>query len=346
MNRLRKRGEGIRQFILENIEAGGQKIVQSTMKKFNITRQAVYKHLRNLREQGCVIAGEDGLLKLQPQETWNTTLSIAENIHEDVVWRTIAAPKIGQLPDNALSIWSYGFTEIYNNVVDHSESSTVWVQVEKTALTTRMIIWDHGVGIFNKIKAALNLLDERHAVLELAKGKLTTDPTGHTGEGIFFTSRMFDVFSILSGEVFLSHKYGDDEDWVLQNSDYQNGTWITMEIKNNTSITTKEVFERFTSGDDIGFTKTVVPVQLAIYGNEQLISRSQGKRLLERMDRFKTVILDFSEIQTIGQAFADEVFRVFANQHPDIELVPINANPEVIAMVVKARLQAYSDKHK
>jgi hypothetical protein len=64
------------------------------------------------------------------------------------------------------------------------------------------------------------------------------------------------------------------------------------------------------------------------------------------MDRFKTVILDFSEIQTIGQAFADEVFRVFANQHPDIELVPINANPEVIAMVVKARLQAYSDKHK
>ena len=113
------------------------------------------------------------------------------------------------MSDNALSIWSYGFTEIYNNVVDHSGSDTVWIEVEKTALTTNVVILDRGIGIFTKIKTALDLLDERHAVLELTKGKLTTDPASHTGEGIFFTSRMFDMFSILSGEVFLSHSYGE-----------------------------------------------------------------------------------------------------------------------------------------
>jgi len=36
----------------------------------------------------------------------------------------------------------------------------------------------------------------------LAKGKLTTDPKRHSGEGIFFSSRMFDEFDILSGGVF------------------------------------------------------------------------------------------------------------------------------------------------
>ena len=57
------------------------------------------------------------------------------------------------------------------------------------------MIDDDGEGIFKKIKNALNLLDEKQAVLELAKGKLTTDPSRHTGEGIFFTSRAFnDIF--------------------------------------------------------------------------------------------------------------------------------------------------------
>ena len=101
----------------------------------------------------------------------------------------------------------------------------------------------------------MNPLDERHAVIELTKGKLTTDPERHTGEGIFFTSRMFDTFSILSGEVFLSHAYGDDEDWILQNQKPSAGTWITMKLKNNTSRTPKQIFDRFTSNDNLWFHK-------------------------------------------------------------------------------------------
>jgi len=183
----------------------------------------------------------------------------------------------------------------------------------------------------------MNLLDERHAVLELTKGKLTTDPKSHTGEGIFFTSRMFDTFYILSGEVFLSHSYGEEEDWILQVRENQNGTLISMKLKNNTSRTTREIFDKFRSDDDFGFTKTVVPVRLAQYGNEKLISRSQAKRLLERIDRFKTVLFDFTEVETIGQAFADEVFRVFANEHPQIAIIPIHANADVMQTVKKAQ---------
>ena len=35
----------------------------------------------------------------------------------------------------------------------------------------------------------------------------------------------------------------------------------------------------------------------------------------------------------MGQGFADEVFRVFQNQHPDIMLNVINANETVLGMI-------------
>ncbi len=81
---------------------------------------------------------------------------------------------------------------------------------------------------------------------------------------------------------------------------------------------------------------SVVPVRLAQYGDEQLISRSQGKRLMARVDRFKSVLLDFTEVSIIGQAFADEVFRVFARHNVDIEIVPLNANKQVMQMIRRA----------
>ena len=35
----------------------------------------------------------------------------------------------------------------------------------------------------------------------------------------------------------------------------------------------------------------------------------------------------------IGQAFADEIFRVFKNTHPDVHLTPINCTPLVKRMI-------------
>lgn len=63
------------------------------------------------------------------------------------------------------------------------------------------------------------------------------------------------------------------------------------------------------------------------------MSRSQARRLVARFERFRHVVLDFAGVEEIGQAFADEVFRVFAAGHPSVELRPINAAPAVMAMV-------------
>ena len=241
------------------------------------------------------------------------------------------------MPDNVLNIWHYGFTEMFNNAVDHSSGTAIYIQLKRTAVTIEMVLMDNGVGIFKKIQTALHLLDERHAILELAKGKLTTDPKHHTGEGIFFSSRMFDQFDILSGGVFFSHKFGDTNDWIVEREGFGSGTAVWMKLKNHTSRTAAKVFGQYTSGDDYGFAKTIVPVNLARYGNENLISRSQAKRLLARIDLFKTVVFDFSEVPTIGQAFGDEIFRVFHSNHPQIELLTIHANSEVKRMIDRAK---------
>jgi len=274
--------------------------------------------------------------KLCPLLEWRETYKITPELAEDLVWTNDIRPVLGQLPDNAMHIWHYGFTEMLNNVIDHSGSPDLSVRIRKTAADTEMLVMDQGVGIFKKIQMTLGLLDERHAIFELHKGKLTTDPQNHTGEGIFFTSRMFDSFDILSGGVFFTHKFGNPEDWILERDRFSAGTTVWMKIHNHTARTAKRIFDQFSTGEDYGFNRTVIPVKLAKYGNDQLISRSQAKRLLARVELFKIVLFDFTGIDTIGQAFSDEIFRVFAKRHPEIELIPTHANSQVKRMIQRA----------
>jgi STAS-like domain of unknown function (DUF4325)/Histidine kinase-like ATPase domain len=339
MTRVRSRGEQIRRFITDNVEKHPSDIAKITATKFGITRQAVNKHLKKLVDEKAL--AQKGQTRnrsyyLHPQEDWEKTFQLNAQLAEDVVWRNDVASSLDQLPENVLDIWHFGFTEMFNNAIDHSDGTVISIRLQKTATSTQLLLSDDGVGIFIKIQKELGLLDERHAILELAKGKLTTDPENHTGEGIFFTSRMFDDFIILSGGTYFSHKFGDQEDWILERAKFEPGTTVWMKLDNHTSRTTRKVFDRYTSADDYGFTKTVVPVRLAQYGDDKLVSRSQAKRLLARVDRFKTVIFDFQGVDSIGQAFADEVFRVFQNKHPDIEFIPFKANSAVRRMIKRA----------
>jgi hypothetical protein len=97
------------------------------------------------------------------------------------------------------------------------------------------------------------------------------------------------------------------------------------------------VFDQYSDlENDYGFTRTHVPVSLARFGDDNLVSRSQAKRLLARFDRFKEVMLDFERVEMVGQAFADEIFRVFQLQHPDVHLSWLNASPQVERMIRRA----------
>lgn len=339
MPKVRKRGEEIRRFILENVEKYPKDIAAKAAQEFGITRQAINKHIQHLvGQKSLVVQGStrSRIYQLHPLVEQTKIYDLNSDLAEDLVWDSDIKPLVSDLPNNVKDIWFYGFTEMLNNAIDHSSGEAVMIELKRTAIETEIVIKDNGEGIFRKIKRVLKLHDERHAVLELAKGKLTTDPIRHTGQGIFFASRMFDKFAILSGNIYFSHEFNKAEDWILEGGESQSGTTVFMQLDNNASRTSKQVFDNFSSGDDYAFTKTVVPVRLAQYGDEKLISRSQAKRLLSGVDKFKVVVFDFAGVEAIGQAFADEVFRVFKRQHPEIQVVRVDANQDVEKMIRRA----------
>ena len=337
---MARRSQEIRNFIIQNVEEFPNDIAKKTSNRFSISRQAVNRHLNQLIDDQVLDA--EGVTinrsyRLRILERWQRHYPLDGQLAEDVVWRNDIEDLLDELSDNVLDIWHYGFSELFNNAIDHSDANKVSVKVEKTAAGVSLDLIDDGVGIFTKIQNQFGLLDERHAALELSKGKLTTDPVNHSGQGIFFTSRMFDEYSILSGETFFYHKFGAEGDWILERGEHGSGTMISMKLNSQISRTAKEIFDQYTSGEDYAFSKTIVPVRLAQYNREKLISRSQARRLMARVDSFNTVVLDFNKVEALGQAFADEVFRVFPNRHQDVEVFAINANTAVQQMISRAK---------
>jgi anti-sigma regulatory factor (Ser/Thr protein kinase) len=193
---------------------------------------------------------------------------LGESFAEDLIWEKRIRPLLKGVPENVVNICAYGFTEMMNNANDHSGADSVHVAVTCSTETVAIVIIDLGIGIFDHILTKLGLDDVRHAVFELTKGKLTTDPDRHTGEGIFYTSRMFDKFALLSGDVFLGRT--DARDWLFKNdssADDSTGTIVRLTIAKNSTRTTKEVFDHYASEqDDYGFKKTIVSVSLSHEG--------------------------------------------------------------------------------
>jgi len=338
MNKPQKKTHEIRQFILENVEDHPADITSVVSVKYDISRQASHRHVKKLVQDGLLIpngATRNRTYGVKPVISFHELLSL-KGLEEDKTWRQRILPLMENVPSNVLQICHHGFTEIVNNAVDHSEGTSLKITVLRTYKSINLQISDNGVGIFNKIQRELNLDDPLHAILELSKGKLTTDPAHHSGEGIFFTSRIFDRFAIMSGKLFFTH-LESDKDWLLENKDdVFAGTLVDLQISLRSKRTTQQVFDKYT-GDDFSFTKTHIPVFLARYGNENLVSRSQAKRLLTRFERFKEIVLDFDNVDSIGQAFADEIFRVFASQNPNIHLIPVKTNHQIKKMIAHVK---------
>jgi DNA-binding transcriptional ArsR family regulator len=328
----------VRARALELIAEHGGGVAARLADAFGLSRQAVNIHLKALLNAG--LAEAEGhtrarvyRLAVLREATRNYP---REGLREDIVWQEVFAPMLADLPENVRDIWRYGVTEMVNNAVDHSASQEVQVGVRRNAVYTDGWVADDGAGIFLKIQRALGLYDPRESILELAKGKLTTDPANHTGEGIFFTSKVFDAFDIRSGRLHFLHDHGE-LDMLMERPADAPGTLVLMRLRNAATRTTRSVFDAFAAPEEYTFAKTVVPVRLAQYEGEKLVSRSQARRLYQRFERFRHVVLDFSGVAEIGQAFADEVFRVFATAHPEVLLAPINMTQAVARMARRAQ---------
>jgi hypothetical protein len=67
----------------------------------------------------------------------------------------------------------------------------------------------------------------------------------------------------------------------------------------------------------------------------QFVSRSEAKRLLAGLDQFTDVEVDFAGVESVGQGFVDELFRVWPQSHPATTINPTNMNEAVEFMVTR-----------
>jgi anti-sigma regulatory factor (Ser/Thr protein kinase) len=245
------------------------------------------------------------------------------------------------LPENIKSIFDYAFLEMINNAIDHSQTKTIHVSVSLEKNILEFTIDDFGIGVYRNIMGKRGLSSEIEAIQDLLKGKMTTAPKLHSGEGIFFTSKVGDEFVLDSfGYQFIANNTIPDI-FVKKVRGLKKGTKVTFRIGLKDTHHLNDIFKKYTNltGGDHGFDKTEIRVRLYALGGVH-ISRSQARRVTDGLNKFKIVVMDYDKVPMIGQAFADEVYRIFQSKYPNITIQNENMNEAVQFMVERAQQEA------
>jgi len=327
-------------FILKQRQVRSRDIVS----KFEVTRQYASSILRSLVKDGKLVKmGSTASAIYIPPKYARSEGKVAKrmvnkNLQEHEVLEDIERRSsfVTSLPENVRSIFTYAFSEMFNNAIEHSKSQNIQIEVQKNK-NICFVVNDFGIGVFRNIMHKRGLKSELEAVQDLLKGKTTTQPKAHSGEGIFFTSKIADVFSLESYGYYLTIDNRIHDVFFERKKPSKRGTKVYFELSANSEKHLNDIFKKYqTNPAEYAFDKTEIQLKLYTMGTIH-ISRSQARRVLTGLDKFKTVILDFDQVPNVGQAFADEIFRVFKNKHPDIALVSINMNEAVQFMVKRAQ---------
>lgn len=334
------KSESTRDAICRLTEQKGSLTGPELADELGISRQAVSLQLRRLIAEGAIFkTGSTRAARYMPghaapdARNFKRTLDI-EGLDESTVYEKVAvALNLATLPDNVEAIAHYAFTEMLNNAIDHSASASCAVDVKVDSAQLLFEIRDKGIGVFHSIADKFGLADEQDALVELVKGKTTTMPEAHTGEGIFFVSRAASRFVLRSHRLQLEWNRELDDVFV-SDTRFLKGTSVYFEIASDSRTRLENVFGEFAPEEyDFQFEKTRVLVKLL---RASYVSRSEAKRLMHNLDKFSDVELDMRDVQSVGQGFADEVFRVFTSAHPDTCVTAVNAAPGVAAMLAHA----------
>ncbi len=335
--------ESIKRYMLEKIRLDDVEFIQKTTYNFQISVTTVKRYLHECLENQIISEDSASKCGYSLQKTEHCFQYVAKDeLDEDDIYYENISPLLQDISDEAKRIWRYAFMEMMNNAIEHSGCKNIYCRVVKDVLYTEITITDDGIGIFKKVQNYLTTelgkkATYQDALTELYKGKLTTASKNHSGEGIFFSSKAFDEFAIWSDNALYVQGVQNRAQFVQNHliAYYtrlqQIGTAVMMKLYNETKRQLGEVFDMFAPVEE-GFVKTRIPIKEVCQEGEPM-ARSQARKILWRLEQFAKVELDFAEIAFMGQGFADEVFRVFKERCPEVEISPINACPRVLGMI-------------
>jgi anti-sigma regulatory factor (Ser/Thr protein kinase) len=317
--------------ILRMLAARGGASTGELADALGVTRQAVQYHLAPMLDSGTILrSGVGRATRYSRAADYANTWSIGD-LAEDEAWDEIVggAPCLRDATPEALSILRYAVTEMVNNAIDHSSGTTFSVTVVCAESQLAIEVADDGVGAFNHLRDRLGLPDTFAAIQQLSKGKETTAPDRHSGEGIFFTSKAVDRFELESAGL----RWVVDEprgDQAVGDSPRTTGTSVRLELDARTTRRLADVFTPYARELEFDTTRAVIRL---FETSGTFVSRSEAKRVATRLERFTEVVLDFDGVVEVGQGFVDELFRVWQAEHPEVTLTPVNMGPAVEQMV-------------
>ena len=257
-----------------------------------------------------------------------------------------AYPLLTRLPENIKSIFTFAFSEMLNNAIEHSGSKIIHIEISLQSTVLSFTVSDSGIGVFRNIMQKRNLKSELEAIQDLLKGKTTTMPKSHSGEGIFFTSKIGDLFVLDSFGYRLIVNNEIKDVFIQKVNKIKKGTKVSFKLDTKSPLHVNDIFKKYTDIDaesDYGFDKTEVHVKLYTVAGVH-ISRSQARRVLSDLEKFKVIVFDYNKVPVVGQAFADEIYRVFSHKHPKIRIEEINMNDGVKFMVERAKNEAKNER--
>jgi len=253
-------------------------------------------------------------------------------LQEDEPWRHDFAPFFTLRPE-VQRMAQHAFTELLNNAIDHSGGQQVTVSMRQTPLQVQLLVSDDGCGLFERIAQSFAIAEPQLAMLELSKGKLTSAPERHSGHGLFFSSRLADVFDIHANEAAFQCRSWEQRSWRAGRPAARQGTSIYLAIQLDTPRTLDVVLRAHSLQGGYDFDRTEVPLHLLGGEARYIASRADARRVAARLAGFRRAELSFEGVDDIGHGFADELFRVFQRDNPGLLLVPVGMNRGVQAMV-------------
>jgi len=330
--------EEILEFSLNNKKITTKDIVL----RHKISRQFVNKIFRKLIEEGKLIkvGSTRSAFYISPKYAKDYGNKIKKRLknesleeHEVLIDMEDQLSLVSELDENIRSIFGYAFSEMLNNAIEHSKSKFIEIEVFQENKQLVFIVNDFGIGAFKNVMKKHKLKSELEAIQDILKGKTTTQPKAHSGQGIFFTSKISDLFILDSFNYRLRVDNKINDIFIEEIKPAKRGTKVTFYVDINSNKHLRGLFEKYeTDKDELNFDTTDIKIKLYTMGTIY-VSRSQARRVLVGLEKFKLIILDFDKVPTVGQAFADEIFRVFKNKYPNIQIKPINMNKAVKFMI-------------
>jgi len=325
----KSQSDSIRQFIVANVTESPRTISRMVCDAYGLSRQAANRHLDSLVDAGSL--EETGRTrgkqyKLLVQQHFDKKFRVTPLLDDEVIWTDYVAPLLAHVSDNVIAICQYGLGELVQNALVHADPERLHVSVNVTGASVDISVVDDACGSFRSLADVLTSADLSAAALDLSKGGLTSKPQSHTGKGLFYVARMFDSFTIQSENITLSLRERDQLRTIVTQPFSIRGTSVQMSIAANTVTSPGDVLDTYTT--DSGGLRTFIAASLLGHGIA-LMTRRQGRELLHRVEHFEEAIIDFAGVDTVGPAFADEVFRVFRAEHPAVSLITLNASSSV-----------------